>query len=949
MKTPTVLALMTATAILSSVDSSSDSKEKTSSSSPEVGQVTEDEGSGLAARRSRVDEAADGRDERTISEWVNFLKDSGAEFIELAKHHLWLEPDEMVMTLDKSQVNQKALETLRNPYLQTLVGFYARLHEVNPNTQRTLISALTTHFGDDVMAAVLGEAKNSDDLVIKEIAMTLAEQQVQGWLTGRKSPGEVLTLLKLQEGYVSAKLEALIRFVMVYDTKNSSDVVLLDLLTSKFGKRELTSILAKAVTSDAPANAPALKLETQLFATWKMRPVNPEDVLHWLGINVYTVKNLTDPRLRQFFRYIDLLERTDSQLALEFVKTFVQRVENDFVARALVEARVTAKETGSTNKNVGKLEAYVFEWWIGEGESAYDVVKLLKLDNYNIEKTFTARVEVLEDFIKALEEKKSTVVDLLSILSRAFNGQDKFIDFLGKNGLRSNTKALDFKAMLLKKWGDHQFSPKQVLEELKMTESVENLTGSRVAISMEYIETYPESGLSLGDMLRDNYKIEDLAKALVSIKKNGSLNKGVSELTTQLLTGWVNDGKKPEDVLKSLGLGGYKIDISKFDEQVGLLDDFIKVYNNVKSDNVKLITVMVSGDRGVSLLVTYLGIATQDVHHFGRSLKLVWIPKLEELLLLEWKENHRPLEYVWEKLELFSDVDCVTSPSLRLMMEYIDMPQAEISKPKFWLVKTMLKNFTDEGLVEALRKGASPYRQSKYLKRLKKELVAWWIKRGETTDHVFQSLKLNTMNLKGDYSTHVKLLEDFIVTFNAKKSTDVDLLTAMISGFGGVDKLELVFSKANGNYPDSGRFRELLEQLFTGWIALHLSPEEVALRLKMTESTKDLTGPKLRVYMMYIDKLDVKDPGHAFSLVNMCVEDLGDAAVAGALVEKLVVAEKIGLSNEDVEKLVKQLVEWWISSGKTADHVFSSLINPGELVYHGSFGKVADSFVDFGI
>uniref|UniRef100_M4C0E5 RxLR effector candidate protein n=1 Tax=Hyaloperonospora arabidopsidis (strain Emoy2) TaxID=559515 RepID=M4C0E5_HYAAE len=500
------------TAILSSVDSSSDSKEKTSSSSPEVGQVTEDEGSGLAARRSRVVEAADGRDERTISEWVNFLKDSEEEFIELAKHHLWLEPDEMVMTLDKSQV-RLSLGKSEKP-----------------------VSA-------DV---VLGEAKNSDDLAIKEIAMTLAEQQVQGWLTGRKSPGEVLTLLKLQEGYVSAKLEALIRFVMVYDTKNSSDVVLLDLLTSKFGKRELTSILAKAVTSDAPANAPALKLETQLFATWKMRPVNPEDVLHWLGINVYTVKNLTDPRLRQFFRYIDLLERTDSQLALEFVKTFVQRVENDFVARALVEARVTAKETGSTNKNVGKLEAYVFEWWIRDGESAYDVVKLLKLDNYNIEKTFTARVEVLEDFIKALEEKKSTVVDLLSILSRAFNGQDKFIDFLGKNGLRSNTKALDFKAMLLKKWGDHQFSPKQVLEELKMTESVENLTGSRVAISMEYIETYPESGLSLGDMLRDNYKIEDLAKALVSIKKNGSLNKGVSELTTQLLTGWVNDAKNPK-------------------------------------------------------------------------------------------------------------------------------------------------------------------------------------------------------------------------------------------------------------------------------------------------------------------------------------------------------------------------------------------------------------------
>uniref|UniRef100_A0AAV1U0S3 Uncharacterized protein n=1 Tax=Peronospora matthiolae TaxID=2874970 RepID=A0AAV1U0S3_9STRA len=36
---------------------------------------------------------------------------------------------------------------------------------------------------------------------------------------------------------------------------------------------------------------------------------------------------------------------------------------------------------------------------------------------------------------------------------------------------------------------------------------------------MEYIDTYPESGLLLGDMLRDHHKTGDTAKALVSIKK----------------------------------------------------------------------------------------------------------------------------------------------------------------------------------------------------------------------------------------------------------------------------------------------------------------------------------------------------------------------------------------------------------------------------------------------
>uniref|UniRef100_A0AAV1TXB6 Uncharacterized protein n=1 Tax=Peronospora matthiolae TaxID=2874970 RepID=A0AAV1TXB6_9STRA len=78
---------------------------------------------------------------------------------------------------------------------------------------------------------------------------------------------------------------------------------------------------------------------------------------------------------------------------------------------------------------------YVIEWWVRDGGSAYDVVKLLKLGDYNIERTLSARLEVLEDFIKALKEKESAVVDLHSVVSWGFEGQDMFADFLGKKSL----------------------------------------------------------------------------------------------------------------------------------------------------------------------------------------------------------------------------------------------------------------------------------------------------------------------------------------------------------------------------------------------------------------------------------------------------------------------------------------------------------------------------------
>uniref|UniRef100_M4BW93 RxLR effector candidate protein n=1 Tax=Hyaloperonospora arabidopsidis (strain Emoy2) TaxID=559515 RepID=M4BW93_HYAAE len=179
-----------------------------------------------------------------------------------------------------------------------------------------MISTLARRYGDDFVVAMLAEAKNSGDVATKEIAMMWSEKQIQGWLTGHKSPDDVMTLLKLSEDHMSAKLEALERFITIHNQKNSGHVVLLDFLTSKYDEGELVSMLSKSVKRDDSANSKALELETLMLAKWVDLGLYPMGVMGRLGMSK-TIEDLTNPKPRTFQKFFVMFHHNKFEGTLE--------------------------------------------------------------------------------------------------------------------------------------------------------------------------------------------------------------------------------------------------------------------------------------------------------------------------------------------------------------------------------------------------------------------------------------------------------------------------------------------------------------------------------------------------------------------------------------------------------------------------------------------------------
>ena len=170
------------------------------------------------------------------------------------------------------------------------------------------------------------------------------------------------------------------------------------------------------------------------------------------------------------------------------------------------------------------------------------------------------------------------------------------------------------------------------------------------------------------------------------------------------------------------------------------------------------------------------------------------------------------------------------------------------------------------------------------------------------------------------FGVKVEILDDFIMGRNKKIKTNDDLLTVMTSGFRGCDKLVLALDEAKVDSVRKEKIVDLETKQLMMWKSPELKPEDVVRQLHMT-TLEDLTGPKLRIYMMYINSTGKKGPGPMLLLIKMVVERFGYKAVAEALLNARAMAKEAGSPNEDVEKLILQ----WIRSNSIPDDVFAML------------------------
>nr|BAP68933.1 RxLR effector candidate protein [Hyaloperonospora arabidopsidis Emoy2] len=280
-----------------------------------------------------------------------------------------------------------------------------------------------------------------------------------------------------------------------------------------------------------------------------------------------------------------------------------------FGVEAVMGALVQAREINFSMKGVNKLEKHVLKSLLAGGKSADDVFKLLKLGELESIEFFDEQVEILENFIKLFNKKKSQRVGLFTVMKSGFGNEAKLAWAIGRaTGYEYRSKkALVLETILLEEWRTMNLMPEGVMRRLAMTENVQDMTGPKLQVFVKYLAMF--MGKDAAHEVSVLEMFTALFEAVVSaVKKARTVdlpNAYVNELEPQLLETWLAAGKSVDDVFKVLKVGESD-SINFFDQQVRLLEKYIKIYNKKKVLRVDLLTVMTSGFGSEDKLVSML-------------------------------------------------------------------------------------------------------------------------------------------------------------------------------------------------------------------------------------------------------------------------------------------------------------------------------------------------------
>uniref|UniRef100_A0AAV1V9A2 RxLR effector candidate protein n=1 Tax=Peronospora matthiolae TaxID=2874970 RepID=A0AAV1V9A2_9STRA len=411
-----------------------------------------------------------------------------------------------------------------------------------------------------------------------------------------------------------------------------ADVVLTALLEAeKHGNKKIKQI--------------ATKLWDQQLAKWLDDEVPPEEVmtklklhehptngkLKTLGayIGKYNEKNFDDIKLIDLLK--SMLDGEDGLAPTLLVKAFLGGKVTRFGDEAVVGVLLGAKMVHSSDADVMELEKQLFKCWISGETTAANVFEWLEFGKTETAHAFDTQVEILENFIKALNKKQeSTQDDLLTVMLNGYGGEDKLARALWLAKMLSpgkKSKALDLEDQLIAKWKHENLSPSAVVERLRLTESLAGLTGSKLGILIKYIRTLdagdPGRNFSLIEMFkRKNFKDEEIAREVMGAQEIDSTNTDVPIVESQLLQSWKVDDKTADEVFTLLGAKGHTLDsprVKALETYIALKQEGPSIFEVLRKgygDDIDLTLMMLEGSEDTSKI----GIAIEVFHDLFKKL-----------------------------------------------------------------------------------------------------------------------------------------------------------------------------------------------------------------------------------------------------------------------------------------------------------------------------------------
>ncbi|KAH7487633.1 RxLR effector protein [Phytophthora ramorum] len=268
---------------------------------------------------------------------------------------------------DLLKLNDKGEKLFESPVAATWISYMTKLNA--QNSDEVIFSSLKKLYSDDVLAKMIGGAKNSAN--VGATAKKLEQVLLSKWMSEGKTIDDIFKLFKLnKEGeklLQSPMLRTWISYVD-FQGKNPYDLLLVK-LSAHYDEAGLAKMLVVA-KEDGKTPFIARKLEEVQLKNWQSGGKTPGGIFKLLKLDKEGDDILASPVLNTWSSYLASLNKGNPD-ELMFMK-----LQEQYGEAGLTSMIAKAKTSASTQSIAVKLQE---EIWRSQGKTAEDVFMLLKL------------------------------------------------------------------------------------------------------------------------------------------------------------------------------------------------------------------------------------------------------------------------------------------------------------------------------------------------------------------------------------------------------------------------------------------------------------------------------------------------------------------------------------------------------------------------------------------
>nr|KAH7495965.1 RxLR effector protein PSR2 [Phytophthora ramorum]KAH7496246.1 RxLR effector protein PSR2 [Phytophthora ramorum] len=263
-------------------------------------------------------------------------------------------------------------ELLGNPLLNTFTKYMNIHNKRNPDQEITLIGTLTTHYGDVGLSKLLAAGRNVPST--SNLATSLDAAQFKLWMSQRKEPDDIFTMLGLEKAgknlLSSPLFTTFTKFTDAYHAKNPD----IRMTTYWIVKTHYFDVdVAKMILAAKKipgAQSAGKRMEGVLFKEWMKSPDNTFQVLELDRIK--PSKLFESPMFAYWMKFMDDFHKSfPGQIVPRTVLATIYKDED------LVKAITTAQKNPKTKDLANKFETEVLKQFIFAEKQPIDVAKLL--------------------------------------------------------------------------------------------------------------------------------------------------------------------------------------------------------------------------------------------------------------------------------------------------------------------------------------------------------------------------------------------------------------------------------------------------------------------------------------------------------------------------------------------------------------------------------------------